>query len=48
MYRVGWIALKAGKAPFGGDVGWELGAIFAAVAYLVSRPLEKHFFPGRL
>ena len=32
---------KAISPPFGMDIGFELGALFAAVAYLVLRPLEK-------
>ena len=38
---VGPIALTAGEAPFGGDVGSELGFVFAFVSYLFLRPLEK-------
>jgi NCS1 nucleoside transporter family len=41
---VGWIALHAGEAPFGGDVGWELAAAFAMVAYLITRPIELKVF----
>ncbi|KAK4554130.1 Purine-cytosine permease fcy21 [Recurvomyces mirabilis] len=48
VWWVGWIALKAGEAPYGGDVGWELGAAFSMVAYLIARPIEKKFFPDRL
>lgn len=36
---VGPIA-KAISPPFGMDIGFELGVVFAAVAYLVLRPLE--------
>jgi NCS1 nucleoside transporter family len=44
QWFVGPIALAAGAAPFGGDVGFELAFAFAAVGYLISRPLElKHF-----
>lgn len=44
IWYVGPIALYAGEAPYGGDVGFELGFAFAAVGYLISRPLElKHF-----
>lgn len=43
VWFVGPIALKAGEAPYGGDVGWELGAAFALVAYLIVRPIEKKF-----
>jgi len=42
--RVGWIALHAGEAPFGGDVGWELGAAFSMVAHLIARPIELRLF----
>ncbi|KAK8198654.1 Purine-cytosine permease fcy21 [Zalaria obscura] len=41
---VGPIALKAGEAPFGGDVGFELGFAFAAVGYLITRPIELKLF----
>ncbi|KAH8690773.1 purine-cytosine permease [Talaromyces proteolyticus] len=41
---VGPIALHAGEAPFGGDVGFELGFIFAATAYLITRPIEMRYF----
>ncbi|KAK3075958.1 Purine-cytosine permease fcy21 [Teratosphaeriaceae sp. CCFEE 6253] len=41
---VGWIAIHAGMSPYGGDVGWELGAAFALVAYLITRPIEKKLF----
>jgi len=41
---VGWIALKAGEAPYGGDVGWELGAAFGMTGYLIARPIERKFF----
>ena len=44
VWWVGPIALHAGEAPFGGDVGFELGAAFAGVSYLVLRPLEMKFF----
>ncbi|KAI4719656.1 purine-cytosine permease [Aureobasidium sp. EXF-10727] len=37
---VGPIALHAGDAPFGGDVGSELGFAFGFVSYLFLRPLE--------
>lgn len=41
---VGPIALHAGEAPYGGDVGFELGFAFAATSYLGLRYLErKHF-----
>jgi NCS1 nucleoside transporter family len=41
---VGPIALYAGEAPFGGDVGFELGFAFAAVGYLITRPIEMRIF----
>lgn len=41
---VGPIALHAGEAPFGGDVGFELGFAFAAVGYLITRPIEMRYF----
>lgn len=44
----GWIALHAGALPFGGDVGWELGAAFAITGYLIARPIERRFFPDRI
>jgi NCS1 nucleoside transporter family len=44
VWFVGPIALRAGEAPCGGDVGFELGFAFAAVAYLVLRPVELRVF----
>ena len=44
VWFVGPIALHAGEAPYGGDVGFELGFAFAAVAYLICRPIELKFF----
>ena len=44
VWFTGPIALTAGEAPFGGDVGFELGAAFAAVSYLVFRTIEKKMF----
>ncbi|EMC99833.1 hypothetical protein BAUCODRAFT_572071 [Baudoinia panamericana UAMH 10762] len=44
VWWVGWIALHAGEAPFGGDVGWELGAAFSSVGYLIARPIEMKVF----
>ncbi|KAA8650510.1 hypothetical protein EYZ11_003289 [Aspergillus tanneri] len=41
---VGPIALNAGSAPSGGDVGFELAFGFAAVSYLVLRPVEMRIF----
>lgn len=41
---VGPIALTAGEAPFGGDVGFELGFAFAFVAYCIARPIELRMF----
>jgi len=37
---VGPIA-KAINPPYGMDIGFELGALFAAISYLVLRPIEK-------
>ncbi|CAO2647458.1 Nn.00g083800.m01.CDS01 [Neocucurbitaria sp. VM-36] len=43
-WYVGPIALHAGEAPFGGDVGFELGFLFAFVSYAGARYVElKHF-----
>jgi hypothetical protein len=44
VWFVGPIALQAGEAPYGGDVGFELGFAFAAVSYFVLRKLELRFF----
>ncbi|TID19762.1 purine-cytosine permease [Venturia nashicola] len=44
VWFVGPIALHAGKAPFGGDVGFELGFAFAFTSYFVLRKLEMKFF----
>lgn len=44
VWYVGPIALHAGEAPFGGDVGFELGFAFAAVSYFGFRTLELRFF----
>ena len=41
---VGPIALHAGEAPFGGDVGFELGFAFAFVSYAVARYFERKAF----
>ncbi|KAB2574544.1 Permease cytosine/purines uracil thiamine allantoin [Lasiodiplodia theobromae] len=43
-WYVGKIALHAGEAPFGGDVGFELGFAFAAVSYAVLRTIELKVF----
>jgi NCS1 nucleoside transporter family len=43
-WYVGKIALHAGEAPYGGDVGVELAWAFATVAYLVTRPIELKYF----
>ncbi|THC90111.1 hypothetical protein EYZ11_010426 [Aspergillus tanneri] len=40
-WYVGPIAKYAGVAPTGGDVGFELGFAFSAVAYCILRPLER-------
>ncbi|KAI9659026.1 MAG: hypothetical protein M1821_001986 [Bathelium mastoideum] len=44
VWWVGPIALKAGEAPYGGDVGFELGFAFAAVSYVGLRTWEKRQF----
>lgn len=41
---VGPIALHAGEAPYGGDVGFELGFAFSSVSYLVLRTIERRIF----
>jgi NCS1 nucleoside transporter family len=41
---VGPIALHAGEAPYGGDVGFELAFIFGAVVYCCLRPIELRMF----
>lgn len=43
-WYVGAIALKAGEAPYGGDVGVELAWAFGIVAYLITRPIELKYF----
>ncbi|OJJ46616.1 hypothetical protein ASPZODRAFT_117230 [Penicilliopsis zonata CBS 506.65] len=40
---VGPIALHAGEAPYGGDVGFELGFAFAFVVYCALRPFELKY-----
>lgn len=44
VWWVGPIALSAGEAPYGGDVGFELGFAFAATGYLILRPIEMRIF----
>ncbi|PSN64963.1 purine-cytosine permease [Corynespora cassiicola Philippines] len=44
VWFVGPIALHAGVAPFGGDVGVELGFCFAFSSYTVARYFEKRYF----
>lgn len=44
VWFVGPVGLTAGAAPYGGDVGFELGAAFAGVSYLVFRSVEKSYF----
>ena len=44
VWYVGPIALHAGKAPFGGDVGFELGFAFAFTAYAGARWVELRVF----
>lgn len=41
---VGPIALHAGEAPYGGDVGSELGFAFSFVTYLILRTVELRIF----
>lgn len=41
---VGPIALHAGPAPYGGDVGFELSFIFTVVVYAALRPIELKYF----
>lgn len=41
---MGPIALTAGEAKYGGDVGFELAAAFAATSYFVFRTIEKKIF----
>lgn len=43
-WYVGAIAIHAGAAPYGGDVGFELGFAFSAVGYLILRPIELKYF----
>ena len=43
VWFVGPIAHHAGEWKFGGDVGFELGFAFAAVGYLILRPIEMKF-----
>jgi len=44
QWWVGPIALKAGEAPYGGDVGFELGFTFAAFSYFILRNIELRYF----
>jgi len=44
VWFVGPIALHAGEAPFGGDIGFELAFAFAAASYFVLRTVELRFF----
>jgi len=44
VWFVGPVALKAGEAPFSGDVGFELGMAFSATSYFVFRTIELKFF----
>ncbi|EAW13866.1 cytosine permease [Aspergillus clavatus NRRL 1] len=41
---VGPIALHAGEATFGGDVGFELAFLFSGVSYAALRPIELKIF----
>lgn len=44
VWYVGPIALHAGMAPFGGDVGFELGFAFAFTSYAIARYFELKYF----
>jgi len=44
VWYVGPIALHAGMAPYGGDVGFELGFAFSFTSYTVLRYFEKKHF----
>lgn len=44
VWYVGPIALHAGEAPYGGDVGFELGFAFSFTSYAVLRYFEKKHF----
>ena len=44
VWFVGPVALTAGEAPFGGDVGFELGFAFAFASYAVARRVELKYF----
>ena len=48
VWYVGKIALHAGEAPFGGDVGFELGFAFSSTSYLVLRWIELKYFEERV
>jgi hypothetical protein len=43
VWYTGVIAKTAGST-FGGDVGFELGFVFAASSYAVLRTIEKRYF----
>lgn len=43
---VGPIALYAGEAPYGGDVGFELGFAFAGTTYFLFRTIELKYESG--
>ena len=43
-WYVGPIAIHAGEAPTGGDIGFELAFLFAAVSYCALRPVELKVF----
>ncbi|KAF2727763.1 hypothetical protein EJ04DRAFT_517053 [Polyplosphaeria fusca] len=44
VWYVGPIALHAGMAPFGGDVGFELGFAFSFTTYAITRRFELSYF----
>lgn len=43
-WYTGPIAIHAGVAPSGGDIGFELAFAFAAVSYCLLRPIELKAF----
>jgi NCS1 nucleoside transporter family len=44
VWFIGPIGKKAGAAPYGGDVGFELAFGFSAIAYILLRSIEKSYF----
>lgn len=43
VWFVGPVALRAGEAPYGGDVGFELGFAFAFTSYAIARKIEMQY-----